>query len=82
MADRIEEVLGDARMPQILTPAQIAAIAAALHEARIGDLAQAWDEGYAEPRECCGSCPRGWCPWDAGRSGPTNPYREGGDADG
>lgn len=53
-------------------------LAAALREAGIGDLAQAWDEGHAEPRECCGSCPRGSCPWDAGRSGPTNPYRKGG----
>ena len=41
-----------------------------------GVLADAWDEGFAEPRECCGMCPLRSCPWDNGGNGPTNPYRE------
>ena len=39
--------------------------------------ARAWDEGFEEPRECCGLCPLRSCPWDNGGNGPTNPYREG-----
>ena len=39
--------------------------------------ARAWDEGFEEPRECCGLCPLRSCPWDNGGDGPTNPYREG-----
>ena len=38
--------------------------------------ARAWDEGFEEPRECCGLCPLRSCPWDNGGDGPTNPYRE------
>ena len=41
-----------------------------------GVLADAWDEGFEEPRECCGLCPLRSCPWDNGGNGPTNPYRE------
>ena len=38
--------------------------------------ARAWDEGFEEPRECCGLCPLRSCPWDNGGDGPTNPYHE------
>ena len=38
--------------------------------------AEAWEEGYDEPRECCGICPSGACPWDNNKKGPTNPYRK------
>ena len=39
-------------------------------------LAEAWDEGYGEQRECCGICPSGACPWDNNKNGPANPYRK------
>lgn len=75
MADRIEEVLGDARMPQILTPAQIAAIAAALDEAGIGDKAQAFDEGVSAA--FMGAVTR----QNAEDVKRDNPYRTGGSDD-
>ena len=37
----------------------------------------AWEEGYDEPRECCGMCPRNACPWDNWGKGPVNPYAKG-----
>lgn len=43
----------------------------ALREAK----AEAWDEGYDEPRECCGMCPLDMCPWDNNKKGP--PIRTG-----
>lgn len=39
-------------------------------------LADSWDEGYSESHECCGMCPSNACPWDDGKTGPANPYRE------
>jgi len=54
----------------------------AIHDAQV--KADAWDEGYGEPRECCGHCPLNSCPWDKGGRGPRNPYRieaEVGDTD-
>ena len=37
---------------------------------------KAWQEGFEEPRECCGLCPNNSCPWDNGQDGPTNPYKQ------
>lgn len=38
--------------------------------------AKAWEEGFEEPRECCGLCPKDSCPWDNGQGGPSNPYEQ------
>ena len=38
--------------------------------------AKAWEEGFEEPRECCGLCPSNSCPWDNGNDGPSNPYEK------
>ena len=40
--------------------------------------AKAWEEGFDEPRECCGLCPKDSCPWDNGQGGPRNPYEQKG----
>ena len=40
--------------------------------------AKAWEEGFEEPRECCGLCPNNSCPWDNGKDGPSNPYEQKG----
>ena len=40
--------------------------------------AKAWEEGFDEPRECCGLCPKDSCPWDNGQGGPSNPYEQKG----
>ena len=44
------------------------------HDAKIA--AKAWEEGFEEPRECCGLCPKDACPWDNGQDGPSNPYEQ------
>lgn len=40
--------------------------------------AKAWEDGFEEPRECCGLCPNNSCPWDNGQDGPSNPYEQKG----